>query len=133
MARYKLDLLGVQKVGWDKRGTVRVGEYIVSMKKETKIINWVQDFCTPHNSIGSKRVEVVSDSLSYIVLRGRWCNIIVLNVHATSEKKSDDSKGSFYEELEQVFDHFHTNIQKFYEEILMQKWGRKYFQTDNSE
>jgi len=53
LARYKLDLLGVQKVRWDKRGTVRVGEYIVSMKKETKIINWVQDFCTPHNSIGS--------------------------------------------------------------------------------
>ena len=44
--------------------------------------------------------------MSYIVLRGRWCNIIVLNVHAPSEDKSDDSKYSFYEELEQVFDHF---------------------------
>ena len=42
----------------------------------------------------------------YIVLRGRWGNIIVLNVHAPSEDKSDDSKDSFYEELEQVFDHF---------------------------
>ena len=27
-------------------------------------------------------------------------------MHATSEEKSDDSKYSFYEELEQVFDHF---------------------------
>ena len=44
--------------------------------------------------------------MSYIVLRGRWCNIIVLNVHASSEDKGDDSKVSFYEELEQVFDHF---------------------------
>jgi hypothetical protein len=44
--------------------------------------------------------------VSYIVLRGRWCNILVLNVHAPSEDKSDDSKDSFYEELEQVFDHF---------------------------
>ena len=33
-------------------------------------------------------------------------NIIVLNVHKPSEDKSDDSKDSFYEELEQVFDHF---------------------------
>jgi len=40
------------------------------------------------------------------VLRGRWCNIIVVNVHAPSEEKSDESKDSFYEELEQVFDHF---------------------------
>jgi hypothetical protein len=53
-----------------------------------------------------KRVEFVSDRVSYIVLRGRWCNIIVLNVHAPSEDKSDDSKDSFYDELEQVFDHF---------------------------
>jgi hypothetical protein len=42
--------------------------------------------------------------MSYIVLRGQWCNIIVLYVHAPNEK-SDDSKDSFYEELEQVFDH----------------------------
>jgi len=33
------------------------------------------------------RVEFVSDRLSYIVLRGRWCNSIVLIVHATSEEK----------------------------------------------
>jgi hypothetical protein len=33
------------------------------------------------------RVEFVSDRMSYIVLRGRWCNIIVLNVHAPSEEK----------------------------------------------
>jgi len=47
-----------------------------------------------------KIVEFVSDRVSYIVLRGRWCNIIVLNVHAQSEERSDDSKDSFYEELE---------------------------------
>jgi hypothetical protein len=40
-----------------------------------------------------------------MVLRGRWCNIIVLNVHAPTEEKSYDSKDSCYEELEQVFDH----------------------------
>jgi len=53
-----------------------------------------------------KRVEFVSDRLSYIVLRGRWRNIIVVNVHAPSEEKSDEAKDSFYEELEQVFDQF---------------------------
>ena len=53
-----------------------------------------------------KRVGFVSDRMSYIVLRGRLCNIIVLIVHAPSEEKSDSSNDSFYEELEQVFDHF---------------------------
>ena len=42
-----------------------------------------------------KRVQFVSDRLSFIVMRGCWCNIIVLNVHAPSEEKSDDSKDSF--------------------------------------
>ena len=28
-----------------------------------------------------KRVKFVSDRVSYIVLRGRWFNIIILNVH----------------------------------------------------
>ena len=53
-----------------------------------------------------KRVEFVSNRMSYRVLRGRWCNIFVLNVHASSQEEGDDSKGSFDEELEQVFDHF---------------------------
>jgi hypothetical protein len=50
-----------------------------------------------------KRVEFVSDRVSYIVLRGRWCDIIVLNVHAPSEEKSDHSEDNFYEELERGF------------------------------
>jgi exonuclease III len=60
-----------------------------------------------------KWVEFVSDRMSYIILRGRWCNIIVLNVHAPAEDKTDDVKDSFYEELERVFDKFrnrHTKI-----------------------
>ena len=69
-----------------------------------KIISWEQVLFV-QQSIASavKRVEFVSDRLSYIVLRSRWCNIIVLYVNAPSEEKSDESKDSFYEELEQVF------------------------------
>jgi len=39
LLRYKLDLFGVQDVRWDKRCTVRAGDHIFSMEKETKIIN----------------------------------------------------------------------------------------------
>jgi hypothetical protein len=41
------------------------------------------------------RIDFVSDRVSYIVLRGRWCNIIILNVHARSEDKTDGSKDTF--------------------------------------
>ena len=42
-----------------------------------------------------EKVEFLSDRVSYIVLRGHWFNVIVLNVHAPSEEKSGDSKGGF--------------------------------------
>jgi hypothetical protein len=35
----------------------------------------------------------------YIILRGRWCDIIVLNVHAPTKGKIDDMKERFYKEL----------------------------------
>ena len=72
-----------------------------------KVITWEQDSFVHHRIVSAvKRLDFVSDWMLYIVLRGRWCNIIVLNVHAPSEEKSDDSKDSFYDKLEQVFDHF---------------------------
>jgi hypothetical protein len=59
-----------------------------------------------------KRVEFVNDRMTYIILRGRWFLIIVLNVHITTEDKIDDVKDSVYKELECIFDKFkyHVNI-----------------------
>jgi hypothetical protein len=41
-----------------------------------------------------------------VIVIGRWCHIIVLNVHAPTKDKIDDLKDSFYEDLERVFDKF---------------------------
>jgi hypothetical protein len=43
-----------------------------------------------------KRVEFVSDRRSLITPRGRWRDIIVLNVYASTEDKIDDKKSSFF-------------------------------------
>ena len=69
-----------------------------------------------------KRIEFVTDSLSYIVLKGRWLHIIVVNVHAPSEEMKD----SFYEELEEVFDHF----PKYYMKILLGEFNAKLGRDD---
>jgi hypothetical protein len=45
----------------------------------------------------AKRVELVSDRMSYIILRGRWCQIIALNVHAPTEDKNDYVKDNYCE------------------------------------
>jgi hypothetical protein len=51
-------------------------------------------------------VAFVRDRMSYIILRGHWCNVSILNMHVPCEDRSDDVKDSFYEELGRVFDHF---------------------------
>jgi hypothetical protein len=81
-----------------------------------------------------RRKEFVSDRKSYIILRGHWCNIIVMNVHATCEDKSNDGKNSFYEELGYVFDQFPRYDTKILLGDFSAKVGwERYFQTDNQE
>jgi hypothetical protein len=42
-----------------------------------------------------KGAEFFSDRISYTILKGRWCDIIVLNVRAPTEDKIHDMKDSF--------------------------------------
>jgi len=54
-----------------------------------------------------------------------WCDIIVVNVHVPTEHKRDDSKDTFCEELEQVFDHFPKYDLKILLGDFHAKLGRK--------
>jgi len=54
LARYKLDLVGVQGVRWDKWGTVRAWDYNFYLEKEREIIVCEHNiFLTPQNSVRS--------------------------------------------------------------------------------
>ena len=63
LARYKLDLVGVQ-VRWDKGGTIRAGDFNFFYGKETKIINWEQDFCTHIVKLTQEDVETLNNLLN---------------------------------------------------------------------
>ena len=75
-----------------QRGTIRFGDYIFSMERKGKSSTGTRTFCILQKISEVKRVEFVSDRNSYIVHRGRWCNIVVLNVFAPRWEKSDDSE-----------------------------------------
>jgi hypothetical protein len=46
-----------------------------------------------------RRVRYLNNRMAYIMLRGRWCYIIIQNVNATTEDKIDEVEDGFYEEL----------------------------------
>jgi exonuclease III len=107
LTKYKLDLVGVQEVRWDKGGTDPVGDFTFFYGNGNSDHHLGTSFFVHKRIIlAVKRIEFVSDRMSYMTLRGRWCDIIVLNVHAPTEDKCDGTKDSFYEELEGVFDQF---------------------------
>jgi hypothetical protein len=97
--KYKLDLVGAREIRWDGDGTEPAGEYTLLYRKGNK-----------NHELGESyqqlRVEFVRDRMSYIILRGRRCHIIVQNVHAPTDAITADVKNSFYEELEHVYDKF---------------------------
>jgi hypothetical protein len=51
------------------------------------------------------KVKFIRDGMTYIILRDRSCDIIVLNVHSPNENEND-TNDSFHEELELLFDPF---------------------------
>jgi len=64
--------------------------------------------------------------MSYITLRGRWFDIIVLNVHAPTEDKRDDTKDSYCKELDGVFNQF----LKYHMKILLGDFNAKVGRED---
>jgi hypothetical protein len=92
---------------WEMEGTERAEDYTFFYGKGNEDHQLGTGFFV-HKRITSavKRVEFVSDGMSNIILRGCWCNIIVLNVNDPCADKSDDVKDSFNEELGGVFYQF---------------------------
>ena len=88
--------MGAQAVTWDTGATVRAGDYIVFYGRGNENHPLGTGSFVHHRTVSAvKTAEFFGDRISYIGLRGHWCNTIVLNAHAPSEEKSDDSKDSF--------------------------------------
>jgi hypothetical protein len=101
ISKYKLDLIGVKEVMWDRDCTEQAGEYTFFYGKENENHELGRGFFIHKRIIlAVKRVDFVSDRMSYIILRGCWCNIIVLNVHVPTEDKIGDVRDRFYKELD---------------------------------
>jgi hypothetical protein len=98
ISKYKLHLVGVQEIRWDRGGTEPAGKCTFFYGKGNGNHELSKGFLYLKRIISVvNRAEFVGDKMSYITLRGRWCDII-LNFHAPMEDKIVDIKDRFYED-----------------------------------
>jgi hypothetical protein len=99
--------VGIQEVRWDEVGTVPTGEYTFSYGNENANHEpGKQFFLNTRIMSAVKRVEFVSDRMSYTLLRDRWCAFIVLNVQPQQRIKLMTRRTASTRRLERVFDKF---------------------------
>jgi exonuclease III len=96
LARYKLDLVGVQEVRWDREGTVRAGDYNFYFRKGNENHQLGKGCFVHHRTVSAViRVEFVSDRVSYdmiyllsaIGLSPGTVHIYTQTVHRTIQNK----------------------------------------------
>jgi hypothetical protein len=94
LGKYELDFVGVQGVRREKGGTERAEGYTFFYGQGNGDHRLGTDFLVHKVLVSAvRRVEFISDRMSCTILRGRWCSIIVLNLHAPCEDKGGWCEG----------------------------------------
>jgi hypothetical protein len=85
LQKYNLDLVGLQEVTW-KGGYQLADNCTFFYGQENVNQHWGTGIFVRNRIISAvKRVEFISDRMSYITLKGRWCDITVPNMYAPTE------------------------------------------------
>ena len=74
-------------VCWEEGGTVRGGDYVLYLGRKNNNHQLGTGLFVQNRIVKAvKRVDFDGDKMSYIVLRGCWCNTIVLHVYQVRRK-----------------------------------------------
>jgi hypothetical protein len=114
--------VGVQEVRWDRGSTKPAGEHSLFYGKGNENHEFGTGFLVHKRIITAvKRVESVSNTMSYIILRGCWYDITILKIHVPTEEKTDDAKDSSYEKSKHIF----NILPKYHMKMLLGDFNAK--------
>jgi len=91
--KYEPDILVIQEVRWEGQDSIRQGKYTFYYGGTKS-----HDFGTGFLQAVQNK-EFVNEIPSYVTIRTRWGNTVLLNVYAPIEMTTDNDKDIFYDEL----------------------------------
>ncbi|PSN37502.1 hypothetical protein C0J52_26535 [Blattella germanica] len=123
--RTGLDIIALQEVRWPGEGSQESGKFTLYYGGATK-----PEFGTGilvRRSILSaiRDIKFVSDRISYIILKGKRHDFIIVNVYGPTETSDDTIKDEIYEELKSVFDRLSRYHMKIFLGDFNAKVGRE--------
>ncbi|KAL4091582.1 hypothetical protein QTP88_026249 [Uroleucon formosanum] len=125
LQRYLCEIVAMQEIRWTNVGNIKLRdatilyscgqsyEYGVGFIVNNSILPFVKNFI-PH-----------SERIFTIQLECKWGDIAVINSHAPTENKEDQSKEEFYNQLERVYNSIPHSIRKIIIGDLNAKIGKE--------
>ena len=119
--KYELDILAIQEVRWENQDSIRQGKYTFYYGG-TQSHDFGTGFLIKNSILQAvQNIEFVNERLSYVTIRTRWGNTVLLNVYAPTEVATDNDKDIFYDELERLFD----RLPKYNSKIVLGDFNAK--------
>lgn len=102
--RYKLDILAMQETHLKDNSIVEIEEYVLFTSGGTTR-RFGTGFLVSKKMKGKViKFQAISDRMCKLQVRDKHKNITMLNFHAPTEEKDDETKDEFYEQLEEIID-----------------------------
>ncbi|PSN55555.1 hypothetical protein C0J52_12130 [Blattella germanica] len=124
--RTGLDIVALQEVRWPGEGSQESEKFTLYYGGATKP-EFGTGFLVRRSILSAIRdIKFVSGRISYIILKGKRHDFIIVNVYGPTEASDDTIKDEFYEELECVFD----RLSRYHMKIVLGDFNAKVGRED---
>lgn len=109
MKQYNIGILAVQEMRWKGEGIMASGDFTVFYKGGQSKNMFGTGFIV--NNVCKELIlnfNGINDRISYLRLKGKFFNTILINVHAPTEEKEPEVKEMLYDILDGVYNRLPT-------------------------
>jgi len=101
--KYKVKIVALQEIRWNDEGTININDTTILYGKSNERRQFGVGFAVHKSLVHTiKKFKVINCRIAFLIVNGKFFNIVFINVHAPTEEKSQDAKEEFYAELEDI-------------------------------